>query len=361
MYDYLIVGAGLYGSVFARYAAEHGKKVFIIEKRNHIAGNCYTDDLEGINVHVYGPHIFHTNDKKIWDYVNRFANFLAYEHTVKVNFKNKVYSFPVNLMTLNQLWGVVTPAEAKQKLEISKHKIKNPKNLEEWMLSQVGEEIYEIFIKGYTIKQWNKDPKNLPSFIAKRLPIRLSYDDRYFDDKYQGVPIGGYTKMFENILDHNNIEVKTEVDFFDNRKIEKSAKHLVYTGKIDQYYDYKYGHLEYRSLKFETKVLNGNYQGNSVINHTDKDIPYTRVTEHKHLERSNADKTIVTWEYPQNHDNLNTPFYPIKDKKNNELYQKYLKLNNDNVIFGGRLGTYQYYDMHQIIAQALSMAKKYVI
>lgn len=261
-------------------------------------------------------------------------------------------------MTLNQLWGTVTPEDAKIKLKKSIIKIKNPSNLEDWILSKVGPEIYETFIKGYTTKQWGVTPDRLPSFIIKRLPLRLTYDDRYFSDRYQGIPIGGYTKMFENILDHKNIKINTNIDFFENKEIKKSAKCLVYTGKIDQYYDYVYGQLEYRSLKFDTKVLDGDYQGSSIINYTSQEVPFTRVVEHKHFERKDKIKTVVTWEYPQDYDESKTPYYPINNKKNNILYNKYFKLNKENVIFGGRLGTYRYYDMHQIIAQALAIAEK---
>jgi UDP-galactopyranose mutase len=361
MYDYLVIGAGLYGIVFSRCVAELGKKVLIIEKRKHIGGNCYTDKREGINVHVYGPHIFHTNNKKIWDYVNKFTNFINYEHRVKVNFKNQIYSFPINLTTLNQVWGVLTPNEAKDKILQCRLDIDKPKNMEEWILSKVGKELYEIFIQGYTIKQWNKDPKDLPCSIIKRLPIRLNYDDRYFNDLYQGVPIDGYTAMFENMLDHKNITIQTNVDFFENKKIKKNAKYTVFTGEIDQYYDYTYGRLEYRSSHFETKILKGNFQGAPVINYTDGAVPYTRVVEHKHIEKKQSEKTVVTWEYPKNYNIGDIPYYPIKNKKNNLLYKKYYKLNDKKTIFGGRLGTYQYYDMHQIIAQAISTANKHVI
>ena len=361
MYDYLIIGAGLYGTVFARCVAEMGKKVLIVEKRKHIGGNCYTEKIEGINVHVYGPHIFHTNNKKIWDYVNKFTNFTNYEHHVKVNFKNKIYSFPINLMTLYEVWGVSTPTEAEKKLREHRLKIKNPKNLEEWILSKVGKELYEIFIEGYTAKQWSRSPKELPCSIIKRLPIRLNYDERYFNDVYQGVPKDGYTIMFENMIDHKNIRIQTNLDFFENKNIKKSCKNIVFTGKIDQYYDYTYGHLDYRSLNFETKILSGDFQGNSVINYTEEKVPYTRIVEHKHLERKSNKKTVVTWEYPQNYNLDNIPYYPVRDFKNDLLYKKYQKLNDKKIIFGGRLGTYQYYDMHQVIAQAITDGSKHVV
>lgn len=354
MYDYVIAGAGLFGSTFARLMAEKGKKTLILEKRNHIGGNCYTEKKEDINVHVYGPHCFHCKNKNIWDFVNRFTKFNNFTLRSKVNFQGKIYSFPINLMTLHQLWGIKTPKEAENKLNLVRVPIANPNNLEEWILSQVGEELYYTFIKGYTIKQWNRSPKELPASIVKRLPIRLSFDDRYFDDPYQGIPEHGYTAMFENMLDHPNIEVKLGIDFLTERP---AGKQIIYTGKIDEYFNYKYGELEYRSLKFETDVFEGDFQGNAIINYTDQCVPYTRIVEHKHFEYKNSNKTVVTWEYPQTWDRTKEAFYPINNDKNNALYKKYKALGTD-VVFAGRLGGYFYQDMHQTIGAAMSLVKR---
>lgn len=356
MHDFLIVGAGLFGSVFARYAADHNKKVLIIDKRSHIAGMCYSEKIEGVEVHKYGPHLFHTNNKEIWDFVNRFSNFNSFQQRTKVNYKDRIYSFPINLMTLYQIWGITTPNQAIEKLESVRIKIEKPNNLEEWIISQVGEELYEIFIKGYTEKQWGRPAKELPSFIIQRLPIRLTYDDRYFSDQFQGIPEDGYTKMFENMLDHKNIEIELNCDFFSN---SFNYKNLVYSGKIDEFFNYKYGRLDYRSLRFETDVVNGDFQGNSIINFTDANVPYTRIIEHKHFVYGNQERSVITKEFPDAYDVTKVPFYPIQDEKNKMLYEKYkMKSKESNLIFGGRLGTYKYYDMHQIIAQALSKAKE---
>jgi UDP-galactopyranose mutase len=362
MYDYIIVGSGIFGSVFAHELNKLGKKVLILEKRNHIGGNCYTEKIENINVHKYGPHIFHTNDKRIWDYVNQFADFNNFVNRPKVNFEQNLYSFPINLFTLYQLWGVKTPQEAKQKLEQVKISNNNPKNLEEWILSQVGEEIYEKFIKGYTTKQWGKQPNELPSSIIKRLPIRLTFDDNYFNDRFQGIPIGGYTQIFEKML--NGVELMTEVDFLKNKTyFENKAKKIVFTGKIDELYDYAYGQLEYRSLKFETQTLYGDFQGNAVINYTQQNIPYTRICEHKHFEFGNQEKTVITKEFPDVYDNTKVPYYPIADDKNLEIYNKYKNLTEKQkrYILGGRLAEYKYYDMHQIIASALVKFKTEIL
>jgi UDP-galactopyranose mutase len=358
-YDYLIVGSGLFGSVFAHEMTKAGKKCLIIEKRNHIAGNCYSENKDGINVHTYGPHIFHTNDKGIWEWINQFTEFHNYKHTPKVNYKDKIYSFPINLMTLNQIWGVNTPEEAKQKLEEVRIKNDNPKNLEEWILSQVGKDIYETFIKGYTQKQWNKDPKELPTFIIKRLPIRTNFDDNYFFDKYQGIPVGGYTQIFEKML--QGIEVRTNVDYFENKEYWNSlADKVVFTGKIDEFFDYQFGELEYRTLRFENrKIETEDYQGCSIVNYTDFNVPHTRITEHKHFENSKSDVTWITTEYPKDYEKGDVPYYPINDDKNNSMYEKYKDLSKEsNIIFGGRLSEYKYYDMHQIIGSALSKVKK---
>lgn len=358
-YDFLVGGCGMFGAVFAQQMTERSKKVLLIEKRSHIGGNCYTEAFENIQVHKYGPHIFHTSIDRVWKYVNRFAKFNNFVNSPKVRYRDKLYSFPINLMTLYQLWGVKNPAEAKAKLEQVAIPIDNPRNLEEWVLSQVGQEIYEIFIKGYTKKQWGKDPKELPASIIKRLPIRLNFDDNYYNDKYQGIPIGGYTKMFEQMLEE--IEVKLNTDYFANRQYWDSvADAIVYTGKIDEYFDYKFGELEYRGLRFETKIFDGDYQGNAVINYTEQQVPFIRIVEHRHFEFKNCDKTVVTWEYPDDYDRGKIPYYPINDKRNNELYNLYRQEaeRQRRLLLGGRLATYAYLDMDQVIAAALKLCEK---
>ena len=351
-YDYLIVGAGLFGSIFARELTNGGFKCLVIDKRNHIGGNCYTEDVNGINVHKYGPHIFHTSDDKVWNYINKYCDFNNFVNRPKVNYGGKIYSFPINLMTIYQLYNCSTPAEAKAKLESVKVDIPNPKNLEEWVLSQVGPELYETFIKGYTTKQWNTDPKNLPTSIIKRLPIRLNYDDNYFFDKYQGIPIGGYTQIFDKLLD--GIDVRLGVNYFDDKlELDSLAKKIVYTGPIDLFYGYRYGKLGYRSLEFETQILDTeDFQGNALINYTEERVPYTRIIEHKHFEFGKQKHTVITKEYPRNE---GEPFYPINDTENNNRYNQYKKLmeTETKYIFGGRLADYKYYDMHQVIASAL--------
>ena len=357
--DYLVVGSGLFGSTFARLKAELGFKVLVIEKRNHIGGNCYTEKIHNINVHKYGPHIFHTNDYKIWKFINKFSKFNNYQHRIKVNYKNNIYSFPINLLTMNQVWGITTPEQAINKIK-SLSKKENIENLEDFALSEIGKELYEIFIKGYTTKQWNKPPCELPSFIIKRLPIRCNYDDRYFNDKYQGIPIDGYTAIFEKMLDHPNINVQINVDFFENKKEFINFSKIIYTGAVDQFYDYVFGELEYRSLRFENEIFEKeDFQGVSIINYTDQSVPFTRIIEHKHFEQSESSNTIITKEYPENYSKDKIPYYPINDEKNNALYKKYCELNSNNVIFGGRLGSYRYMDMHQIIGSAMLFAKKY--
>jgi len=362
MYDYLIVGAGLFGSVFAQQATEAGKKCLVIEKSNHIGGNCFTREIEGIHVHVYGPHIFHTDNEKIWQYMNRWTTFNHYVNRPKVHFKDKIYSFPINLMTLNQLWGVKTPLEARTRLAEVRQDIKDPKNLEEWILSQVGKEIYETFIEGYTTKQWNRHPTKLPASIIKRLPIRMTYDDNYFNDRYQGIPIGGYTAIFEKLLAGS--DVLLGVNYFEDRHIlDKLARKIVYTGPIDQFFMYQFGRLEYRGLKFETKVLEcQDYQGNAVVNYTEKDVPYTRITEHRHFDlKKDGEKTVVTWEYPDDWSENKVPYYPVNDDANNKLRDQYKELaaQRPDVIFGGRLASYMYYDMHQVVASALHTWEKH--
>lgn len=359
--DYLIIGAGLFGSVFAREATNAGYKCLILEKRNHIAGNCFTETKDNIDIHKYGPHIFHTNNKDIWDYVNKFAEFNNFVNRPKVNFKDKIYSFPINLMTLNQLWGVKTPHEAIQKLNKVKAKIDNPQNLEEWILSQVGEEIYKTFIHGYTKKQWGTDPSNLPSDIIKRLPIRFSFDDNYYFDKYQGIPVNGYTDMVSNII--GDISVELGVDYLSSKdSFDKKARHVVYTGPIDRFFDYCYGELEYRSVRFETqKISTEDYQGNAVINYTDYEVPFTRIIEHKHFNIKNTNCTYVTKEFSQKWNRNIDPYYPINDQKNMDILKKYKDIRkSDKYIFGGRLAEYKYYDMHQVIGSALKCAKKHL-
>jgi len=361
-YDLLIVGSGLFGSTIANLATADGLSCFIIDKRSHVGGNCYTENVDGIDVHKYGPHIFHTNNDEIWNYVNRFTKFNNYINRPKVKYNDKIFSFPINLMTIYQLWGIDNPEDAKKKLDTVKIQIENPKNLEEWILSQVGEEIYYTFIYGYTKKQWNKDPKELPSFIIKRLPIRLSFDDNYFFDKYQGIPENGYTEMILNMI--YGIDFDLGCDYFDNRSYyDGMAKKVVYTGPIDKFFDYEFGELEYRSLKFETSTLNTkDYQGNAIINYTSDKIPFTRIIEHKHFNThrtSTIPNTMITKEYPEEYVNTMEPYYPINDSKNTEIYTKYKQLskNNTKYIFGGRLAEYRYYDMHQIIGSALNTYK----
>jgi UDP-galactopyranose mutase len=360
-FDYAIVGCGLFGAVFARCVAEAGRSVLIVDRRSHIGGNCFTREVGGIHVHEYGPHIFHTSNARVWNFVNRFAQFHRYTHRTAVNFRGKLYSFPINLMTCHQLWGVTSPQEAEARIAKERIPCDAPKNCEEWMLSQVGRELYETFIQGYTAKQWNRDPKDLPASIVRRIPIRLTYNDRYFDDLYEGIPVGGYTRLFENLLDHRSIEIETDVDYFAHAtELKTSATKLVFTGKIDEFFDYRFGRLEYRSLRFEHEAVSGDFQGNAIVNYTDRDIPYTRITEHKHFEgKAGLPNSVITREYPQDYNESRIPYYPIRDEANTALYERYRTLGRDqNVIFGGRLATYQYYDMHQVIAQALAAAQQ---
>ena len=355
--DYLIVGAGLFGAVFGRQMRRAGRSVLIIDKRKHIGGNVYTDDCEGICRHVYGPHLFHTNDERIWKYVQRFAKFNNYQHRVKANYCGQIFSLPFNMQTFNDLWGVTTPAEARAEIERQRVKIDKPANLEEWALSQVGPDVYHTLIEGYTTKQWGRSPKFLPASIIKRLPLRFTYNDNYFNDKYQGVPIKGYTHLVENILD--GIEVRTETEFVDVNW-RKLARHLVYTGPIDEFFDNCFGPLEYRSLRFEHEVVDGDFQGIGQMNYTSKDVPYTRIVEHKHFRFQKSDKSIITREYPQEWEPGRERYYPINDEKNMDLYEKYRLKSKElsDVTFGGRLGVYRYYDMHQVVASALTAAQK---
>jgi len=360
-YDYVIVGAGLFGSVFAQQVREQGKNCIIIERREHNGGNCYTENIEGIQVHRYGPHIFHTSDDGIWEYVNRFAKFNNFINKPKIRYEDKMYSFPINLMTLHQIYGVKTPQEAKEKIQEVRADIKNPKNLEDWILSQVGPEIYKIFIKGYTTKQWGRDPKDLPSSIIRRLPIRFTFDENYFFDTYQGIPIGGYTKMIENI--QGDVPVKFGVDFLKEREYwEGIGDKIVFTGPIDEFFGYSEGTLEYRSLDFETEVLDtDDYQGNAIVNYTESEIPWTRTCEHKHFDWIKSGSTVVTKEFPAEWKPGKERFYPIGDEKNKSMYSKYKKLTeviSDKYIFGGRLAEYKYYDMHHVIGSALARSRK---
>ena len=360
-YDFLIVGSGLFGDVFAQEAKKKGKKCLIIDKRNHQGGNVYCEQIEEINVHKYGAHIFHTNDKEIWEYVNQFVEFNRYTNSPVAFYKDEVYNLPFNMNTFQQLWGVKTPEEAKNKIEeqVKTSGIKDPKNLEEQAISLVGFDIYEKLIKGYTEKQWGRKATELPAFIIKRLPVRFTYDNNYFNDKYQGIPIGGYNKLIEGLVD--GIEVRLEVDFFAQREeLTKLADKIVFTGKIDEYYNNQFGSLEYRSLKFDTKTLDqSNFQGNAVINYTESKIPYTRIIEHKHFEFGTQKKTVVTYEYPDEWSLGKESYYPVNDDKNNAIYNQYKSLSekDTNVIFGGRLAEYKYYDMHQIIGSALKKSK----
>ena len=361
-YDYLIVGAGLFGAVFAREATKKGKKCLVIDKRNHIGGNVYTKETEGINVHQYGAHIFHTSNKEVWDYVNQFAEFNRYTNSPVAVFKDELYNLPFNMNTFNKLWGVKTPSEAKAKIESEKaeSQIKEPKNLEEQAINLIGKTIYNKLVKGYTEKQWGKKATELPAFIIKRLPVRFTYDNNYFNDLYQGIPVGGYTKMVGNIL--LGIEVKLGCDYFEHKEeLEKLAEKIVFTGPIDKFYNYCFGELEYRSLRFETETLNtNNYQGNAVVNYTEYEIPYTRIIEHKHFEFGTGDKTVITREYPAKWEKGSEPYYPVNDQKNNALYEKYKEhsKNDKNVIFGGRLGKYSYFDMDKVILSALETVKE---
>lgn len=361
-YDYLVVGSGLYGAVFAQQAQKFGKKVLIVEKREHIAGNIFTEKIAGINVHKYGAHIFHTNNKEVWKYVNQFAEFNRFTNSPVANYKGELYSLPFNMYTFNRMWGVVTPQEAAEKIEEQRKKagIIEPQNLEEQAISLVGTDIYEKLIKGYTEKQWGRDCKELPSFIIKRLPVRLTFDNNYFNALYQGIPMGGYTKMVESMLE--GIEVRLGVDYLKNKKeLDILADKVIYTGAIDAYFDYRLGALEYRSVRFENEVLNiPNFQGNAAVNYTDKETPWTRIIEHKWFEFGNQPKTVISKEYSSEWNVGDEPYYPVNDEKNSKLYDEYKVLADaeDNVIFGGRLGEYKYYDMDAVIASALEMCKR---
>ena len=366
MYDYLVVGAGLFGAVFAHEAKKNGKSVLVIDKRPNIAGNIYTEKVEGINFHKYGAHIFHTNDTGVWNYITQFATFNRFTNSPVANYKGELYSMPFNMYTFNKMWGVVTPEEAAEKIEEQKSEITGePKNLEEQAISLVGRDIYEKLVKGYTEKQWGRDCKELPAFIIKRLPVRLTFDNNYFNALYQGIPVGGYTKMVENMLD--GIEVRLNVDFLKEReKYEALVDRIIYTGAIDAYFDYALGNLEYRSVRFEKEVLDiPNFQGNAAVNYTDRETPWTRIIEHKWFEfgkdeaGNDLPKTVISKEYSSEWKPGDEPYYPVNDEKNNKLYQEYKKMSEkeEKVIFGGRLGEYKYYDMDVTIRSALNLAE----
>lgn len=366
MYDYLVVGTGLFGAVFAHEAKKNGKSVLVIDKRPNIAGNIYTEKVEGINFHKYGAHIFHTNDTGVWNYITQFATFNRFTNSPVANYKGELYSMPFNMYTFNKMWGVVTPEEAAEKIEEQKSEITGePKNLEEQAISLVGRDIYEKLVKGYTEKQWGRDCKELPAFIIKRLPVRLTFDNNYFNALYQGIPVGGYTKMVENMLD--GIEVRLNVDFLKEReKYEALADRIIYTGAIDAYFDYALGNLEYRSVRFENEVLDiPNFQGNAAVNYTDRETPWTRIIEHKWFEfgkdeaGNDLPKTVISKEYSSEWKPGDEPYYPVNDEKNNKLYQEYKKMSEkeEKVIFGGRLGEYKYYDMDVTIRSALNLAE----
>lgn len=360
-YDFLIVGAGLFGAVFAQEAKKAGKSCLVVDRRSHIAGNIYTKEMEGIQVHAYGAHIFHTSNKEVWDYVNQFAEFNRYTNAPVANYKGEIYNMPFNMNTFHKLWGVVTPREAREKIEEQKRScaVEHPKNLEEQAISLVGPDVYHKLVKGYTEKQWGRDCKDLPSFIIRRLPVRFTYDNNYFNDRYQGIPIGGYTAVVERMLE--GIEVRTNTDFFKFREEHPDiAEKIIFTGMIDEYFGYQLGALEYRSVRFATEVLDcENYQGNAVVNYTDKEVPYTRVIEHKHFEFGKQEKTVISREYSSEWQVGMEPYYPVNDAKNSELYAEYKKLAEaeENVTFGGRLGNYQYYDMDKVVGAALAAAE----
>lgn len=359
-YDYLIVGAGLYGAIFAHEMTKAGRKCLVIDKRDHIGGNVYTDSIEGINVHKYGAHIFHTSNKRVWDYMNSFAEFNRYTNSPVARYKNELYNLPFNMNTFHELWGVTTPQEAKEMIERQKKEAALPDgreatNMAEAAIQLVGKDIFEKLVKGYTAKQWGRPAEELPPFIIKRLPVRFTYDNNYFNDSYQGIPVGGYTNIIEKMLEGS--EVRLSNDYFDDRdRLSAMAGKTVFTGMIDEYFDYCYGELEYRSLRFEEKTLDiDNFQGNAVVNYTEYEIPYTRIIEHKHFEFGTQEKTVITYEYPAAWKKGDEPYYPMNDERNNGIYAKYRALadKEEKVIFGGRLGEYRYYDMHQVVAAAI--------
>lgn len=361
-YDYLIVGAGLYGAVMAHELKKKGKRCLVIDRRGHIAGNVYCENVEGINVHKYGAHIFHTSNKKVWEYINQFAEFNNYINSPVAIYKGELYNLPFNMNTFSKMWGIKTPKEAKEKIarQVAETGITEPKNLEEQGLSLVGRDVFEKLVKGYTEKQWGRDCKDLPAFIIKRLPVRFTYDNNYFNDRYQGIPVGGYTKIVEKMLE--GTEVLLNADFFEFKKRNPDlADKIIFTGMIDEYFDYRLGALEYRSVRFETEVLDcDNYQGNAVVNYTEREVPYTRIIEHKHFEFGQQEKTVISREYSSEWTVGMEPYYPVNNEQNNQLFEQYKELasKEENVIFGGRLGDYKYYDMDKVIEAALAAVEK---
>ena len=360
-YDYLVVGSGLYGAIFAHEAKVHGKTVLVVDKRPNIAGNIYTENIEGINVHKYGAHIFHTNDKKVWKYITQFAEFNRFTNSPVANYKGELYSLPFNMYTFNKMWGVVTPEEAEAKINEQRAEIKGePKNLEEQAISLVGRDIFERLVKGYTEKQWGRDCKDLPAFIIKRLPLRFTYDNNYFNDRYQGIPVGGYTAIVEKMLAGSDVLLNT--DYFEFiKENEDIASKTIFTGMIDEFFDYKLGVLEYRTVRFETEELDmENFQGNAVVNYTDRDVPYTRIIEHTHFEFGKQPTTVISREYSKEWEKGDEPYYPVNNSRNNELYMQYKQIadEQDKVIFGGRLGAYKYYDMDKVIIEALKLCER---
>ena len=363
-YDYLLIGAGLFNGVVARHLTDIGKKVLVVEKRSHIGGNVYCENVEGINVHKYGAHIFHTNDREVWDYVNGFCEFNRYTNSPVANYKGELYNLPFNMNTFNKMWGVVTPKEAFDIIEKQKKAAgtedREPANLEEQAISLVGTDIYEKLVKGYTEKQWGRSCKELPAFIIKRLPVRYTFDNNYFNDRFQGIPIGGYNVIIDKLFE--GCDIRLQCDYFDHRKeLDQEADRIVYTGPIDRFFDYSLGELEYRTLRFETEVLDEpNYQGNAVINYTDGETPFTRIIEHKHFEFGTQDKTVITREYPAEYEKGMEPYYPVNDDKNQQLYLRYREKADEleNVYFGGRLGEYKYYDMDKVIRSAFDFLDK---
>ena len=362
MYDYLIVGSGLFGSIFAREARKKGYRCLVVEKRGHVGGNIYTKEVEGIQVHEYGAHIFHTSNKEVWEYIRQFAEFNRYTNSPIAYYKGEIYNMPFNMNTFNKMWGVVTPEQARKKIaeQIEKYGVAEPKNLEEQAINLVGKDISEKLVKGYTEKQWGRRATELPPEIIRRLPVRMTYDNNYFNDCYQGIPIGGYTQIIEKMLD--GIEVRLDTDYLEEKEeLDSICGKIIYTGPIDAYYDYKYGELEYRSVRFETEVLDEeNHQGNAVVNYTEYEVPYTRIIEHKHFEFGTQPKTVVSKEYSAPWKRGDEPYYPVNNERNNQLYEKYASeaAREEKVIFGGRLGKYKYYDMHHIVAEALACARE---
>ncbi len=358
-YDYLIVGAGLFGAVMARALTDAGKKCLVIDKKGHVGGNCYTRSEKGISVHQYGPHVFHTNDERVWAHVNEYASFNNFVNTPKVRYQERIFSFPLNMMTFHQLWGVKTSEEARKKIEQVKEPIPNPQNIEDWCLANIGRELYEIFIRGYTTKQWQCSPRQLPAFIIQRLPIRFTYDENYYRERFQGIPIGGYSAIFEKML--QGIDVELGMDFLKNRAGWRAkAKRMIYSGRIDEFYDYQFGDLEYRTLRFEEEWHPRSFQGTAVMNYAEEHVPFTRIIEHKHFEFTLSEDTIITKEYPETWAREKDPFYPVNNDRNNGIYEKYRALaeREDAVVFGGRLADFKYYDMDQVIACALRMADR---